>query len=42
MKLYLLFCICYPIFLNDIIDDTICMINADIMLTLDDGDIEKI
>ena len=42
MKLYLLFCICSPIFVYDIIDDVISLINVDTMLTLDYGDIVEI
>ena len=30
------FFICYPILLDDVLDDMICMFNTDAMFTLDD------
>ena len=42
MKLYLLFCIYYPILLYDVIDYMICLVNNDDFLTSDDVDIEEL
>ena len=42
MKFYFLFCLFYPIHLNEILGDIICLINDDTMFTLDDGDIEEL
>ena len=39
---YFLFCLLPPILLYDILDYMICLINADTLFTLDDGDIEEI
>ena len=37
--IFLLFCICSPILLNDILDDMVFLINSDNMSTLDYGGI---
>ena len=42
MKLYFLFFLWYPIFLNENFNDTIYLINTDTMLNLDDGEIEEL
>ena len=39
---YLIFCLCYPILLDDVIDDMIYIINTDSMFTLDDVNVEEI
>ena len=41
-EMYLIFCLCYPIFLDDGIDGVISKINTDSMFTLDYGDIEEL
>ena len=34
--------LCYPIFLDDVIDDLICLINTDTMFTLDNVNVEEL
>ena len=42
LKLYLISCLCSPIFLNNIFDDIICLVNTDSILTLDYVNIEDL
>ena len=37
-----MFCLCFSIFLNNVIDDMICLVNTDSILTLDYGNVENI
>ena len=41
LKNYFFFCIFYPILSYDILDGTICLINADNILTLDNVDMSQ-
>ena len=34
--------LCYPIFLDDVLDDMICLINAYVIFTLDNFNVEEI
>ena len=42
MKLDFIFCLCYPILLDNVFDHMICLINTDSIFTLDDINIEDI
>ena len=42
MKLDVLFCLCYPIFLNNFLDDMVCMINDFAIVTFHNDDIEDL
>ena len=42
MKIYCIFCLCYPILLDDVLDDIIFLINNDAMFTLDYVNIEEL
>ena len=42
MKLYLILCFCYPIFLNDVLVDMICLISTDSMFIPNNVDIEEL
>ena len=42
IKLDVLFCICYPILLNNVLYDMVSIINADAIFSLYNGDIEDI
>ena len=42
MTLYFVFCLSLLILLYGVIDDMICLINTDAMITLDDANIENI
>ena len=42
LKIYVLFCLCSPILLNNIIYDMVYAINDDAIFTLYNGDIEDL
>ena len=42
MKVDVLFSICYPILLNNALDDVVCLINDDTIFTLYNCDIDKL
>ena len=42
MKLYLIFCICSPILLDDVLGNMIFLINTDSMFTLDNINVGEI
>ena len=40
MEFYLIFCLCYPILLNNVFHDMICLVNADSIFTLNSVNVE--
>ena len=42
LKLDIIFCLCSPLLLNNVIDDMVCIINTDAIFTMDTGDTEDL
>ena len=42
MKLYFIFCLCYPILLNNVYHDMICLVNTDYIFNLNYVNVEEL